>query len=378
MNTQTHHYRYQQSKQVTLLGAMKNIVLGTLKVLFGIMGKSHALLADGLHSFSDLLTDLLVVFAARFGSQEADANHPYGHQRIETAASMFLALLLILTGLAIGYDALKHLFDTTPHGKPDAYVWIVALLSILFNEFLFQYTHRIGKKVKSELLITNAWHHRSDAASSLVVLIGIIAALMGFHGCDLIAATIVGIMIIKMGGELAWSSISELVDTGVPTHILSEIERVIAYTPGVMAIHQLRTRSMAGAIFVDVHVLVNSPLSVSEGHYIAEKVHQNLIDSFEHVEDVTVHIDSEDDTTVFHSLALPSREELFKQLQDRHPDFAWEKHSGQIVLHYLQGKIFLEIFSDTPTIKPENIEYLLTEIPILGNITLYHDQRGKK
>jgi cation diffusion facilitator family transporter len=376
MNTQTH--RYQQTKRVTVVGAIKNIILGTLKVFFGVVGKSHALLADGLHSFSDLLTDLLVVFAARFSSQEADANHPYGHQRIETAASMFLALLLILTGLAIGYDAIKHLFDTAPPEKPDAYVWIVALISILFNEFLFHYTHRIGKKVKSELLIANAWHHRSDAASSLVVLVGILAALLGFHGCDLIAAAIVGAMIIKMGAELAWSSISELVDTGVPIDTLSEIEKTIANTPGVIAIHQLRTRSMGGAIFVDVHVLVNSPLSVSEGHYIAEKVHESLIDAFERVEDVTVHVDSEDDATIFDSLKLPSREELLTQLEQEHPDFVWKEHSEQIVIHYLQGKIFLEVFSDTKELNEIIIQQLLTNMPILGNITLYNYSRGKK
>lgn len=381
MNTQMHHSRYQQTKQATVIGAIKNVFLGTLKVVFGLVGKSHALLADGIHSFSDLLTDLLVIFAARFSSQEADSNHPYGHQRIETAASMFLALLLILTGLAIGYDALKHLFGPTASlEKPDTYVWIVALLSILFNEFLFQYTHRVGKKIKSGLLVANAWHHRSDAASSLVVLIGIIATILGYHGCDLIAAAIVGLMIIKMGGELAWSSISELVDTGVSEHMLSDIARVIAKTPGVLAIHQLRTRSMGGAIFVDVHVLVHSPLSVSEGHYIAEKVHQNLIDAFEHVEDVTVHVDSEDDTTVFYSLALPSREELLKQLQKQYPEFPWEQHAQQIILHYMEGKIFLEVFSKTHTITSEKIEYLLTEMPILGNITFYYDynQRGKK
>lgn len=378
MDTQTHHYRYQQTKQVTLLGATKNVFLGALKVIFGIIGKSHALLADGLHSFSDLLTDLLVVFAARFSSQEADANHPYGHQRIETAASMFLALLLILTGLAIGYDALKHLFHTEILQKPDTYVWIVALISILFNEFLFQYTHRIGKKVKSELLIANAWHHRSDAASSLVVLVGILAALLGFHGCDLIAAAIVGVMIIKMGAELAWSSISELVDTGVPTDTLSQIEKTIANTPGVIAIHQLRTRSMGGAIFVDVHVLVNSPLSVSEGHYIAEKVHENLINTFERVEDVTVHVDSEDDATIFDSLKLPSREELLTQLEQQHPAFVWKEHSEQIIIHYLQGKIFLEIFSDTIELDEKNIQQLLTNMPVLGNITLYNYSRGKK
>jgi cation diffusion facilitator family transporter len=378
MHAQTHHYRYQQTKRATLLGGLKNIFLGTLKVIFGITGHSHALLADGLHSFSDLLTDILVLFAARFGSEKADANHPYGHQRIETAASMFLAFLLLLAGLTIAYQAITHLFENISHEKPDFYVLIVAAASTLLNEVLFQYTHRTAKKIKSDLLLANAWHHRSDAASSLVVLLGIVGALMGFYRADLVAAAIVGAMIIKMGGELAWTSISELVDTGVPADVLKTIEKTISSTKGVQAIHQLRTRSMGGAIFVDVHVLVDSKLSVSEGHYIAEKVHQYLINAIERVEDVTVHIDSEDDTTVFQSLVLPGREELLLELEQKMPQFHWETYSDSIVLHYLQGKIFIEIHDDRIKINAENVQYLLSEIPILGGIILYNHKREKK
>ena len=367
MHAQVHHYRYQQTKKATLLGAFKNIILASSKIIFGITGNSHALLADGLHSLSDLLTDSLVLFASRIGHQEADSNHPYGHRRIETAASMFLALMLILTGLVIGYDAIQHLLSTELKQKPDFYVLIIAVLSILFNEILYQYTHRIGKKIKSDLLLANAWHHRSDAASSLVVLVGIAAALMGHYGWDLIAAAIVGVMIIKMGGELAWTSISELVDTGVEPEMLRVIEEAIAKTKGVLAIHQLRTRSMGGVIFVDVHILVDSKLSVSEGHYIAEKVHQNLVMAVEHVEDVTVHVDSEDDATVFRSLELPSREALLKTLD-------WENYSEYIVLHYLEGKIYLDIFEDTLPITQENIRHLLIEYPILGGINFYKNR----
>lgn len=359
-------HRYQQAKKATLYGALKNTLLGVLKVALGITGRSHALLADGIHSFSDLLTDILVLFASRFGSQEADSNHPYGHERIETAASMFLAFLLILAGLAIGYDASKHLLFNISHEKPDFYVLLVAFFSMLLNEILFQYTRHTAKKIKSDLLLANAWHHRSDAASSIVVLIGVAGSFLGFYWLDPLAACIVGIMIIKMGGELAWSSICELVDTGVKPETLGKISTTISQTAGVRAIHQLRTRSMGGAIFVDVHVLVDPNLSVSEGHYIAELVHQNLEKGIDNVKDVTVHVDSEDDATVCDSLMLPHREDLFKILK-KHSNFQWDEYSSQIVLHYREGKIFLDLYVE---MDQKNIQPLLTHVPLLGGISI--------
>lgn len=362
------HHRYKQTKKVALWGAFKNVILGTLKVIVGILGNSHALLADGLHSFSDLLTDILVLTASRWGSLEADSNHPYGHQRIETAASMFLAFLLMFVGLAIGYDATMHLIQHSAPEKTNLYVPFVALISIAANEVLYQYTHYTGKKISSDLLIANAWHHRSDALSSIVVLIGIMGALIGYYWLDPVAACIVGIMIIHMGAKLTWTSICELVDTGVDVKTLTEISNVILDTPGVLAIHQLRTRSMGSAIFVDVHVLVYSRLSVSEGHYIAEQVYKNLQKNIHSVKDVTVHIDPEDDMKACSTLQLPSRHQLFQKLK-KHSDFPWESHSSDIILHYLDGKIFIELYNMKHSLKKETIEQLLKEIPYLGGIT---------
>jgi cation diffusion facilitator family transporter len=387
MNTEnhSHHHRYQQAKQVTLVGALKNTILGILKVVLGILGNSHALTADGIHSFSDLLTDILVLFASRWGCQEADSNHPYGHQRIETAASMFLAFLLISVGLLIGYDAVMHFFaKTKSYETPAFYVLIVAGVSALFNEGLFHYTRHTAKKIKSDLLMANAWHHRSDAFSSIVVFIGVVGAYFGYYWFDPLAAGIVGIMIVKMGGELAWTSISELVDTGVEPEILENITKIITLTKGVAAIHQLRTRSMGGAIFVDVHVLVNPKLTVSEAHYIAEQVYKNLLENIDEVKDVTVHIDSEDDTTVSKSLDLPTREELFELLK-KHKDLDWNAYALDANLHYLEGKIYLELYElnkdlmdeNIKDISPEDVSYLLESISILGDISVYYTQNEK-
>lgn len=379
MHAHNHHHRYQETKKATLYGALKNIFLAVLKVVLGITGNSHALLADGIHSFSDLLTDVLVLFASHWGAQEADVNHPYGHQRIETAASMLLALFLIIAGLAIGYDAGMHLLGNMPHEKPDFYVLIVALASVLLNEIVFQYTSHKGKKIKSDLLLANAWHHRSDAASSLVVLVGVAGALIGYYELDPLAACIVGIMIIKMGAVLAWTSISELVDTGVDENELDKIAAVISKTTGVRAIHQLRTRSMGGAIFVDVHILVNPKLSVSEGHYIAEQVHANLKKSAENVKDVIVHVDSEDDTTVFESLALPSRKQVFEMLKE-YSNLDWERSSSKTVLHYLEGEIFLEVFLDEEMqmIEAEKVQMVLNKVPVLKKISIFREKTSIK
>lgn len=338
--------RYSMAKKITLIGALVNALLGIIKTVGGALLHSHALIADGVHSFSDLLTDIMVVFASKYGSQDADESHPYGHQRIETAATLMLALLLILAGAAIAWHSVEewlHLTFTVP-GKLSL---PIAVLSIIANEALFHYTQRIGKQIHSPLITANAWHHRSDAASSLVVLIGLIGSIAGFVSLDALAAIIVGAMIIKMGLSYGWSSVKELVDTAVPPDILKQIAGVIQQVNGVQKIHQLRSRSMGKDIYVDVHILVSSYISVSEGHYIAQHVHQILMDTIAHVKDVTVHVDPEDDETTSPSLHLPSRLQLENKLlcqwQRDYPDIqSW-------VVHYLDGALTVDLACNKKT-----------------------------
>jgi len=333
--------RYRQARKVTLVGAASNLFLAIIKVVFGWLGSSHALVADGIHSFSDLLTDLLVLVASRFGSHKADREHPYGHQRIETASTLFLAILLIVAGLGIGWDAAYHLvFRTVEH--PKFYVLTIAIISIFSNEFLYHYTLRTGKRIGSQLLVANAWHHRSDAASSIVVFIGILGALMGYAYLDTLAALIVGIMIIRMGGKLGWSSVRELVDTGVPNEELDQISLVIKSVPGVLALHQLRTRCMGDNILIDAHILVQPKLSVSEGHYIAATVHQTLsekIGKAGQVSDVTIHIDPEDDEIAEPSVDLPPRQQVLSELMAYWIACPGVDYIYETTLHYLDGKI---------------------------------------
>lgn len=334
--------RYQQARKVTLIGAVINLLLAISKVTMGWLGRSQALIADGIHSFSDLLTDALVLLASKYGSRKADYEHPYGHERIETAATLFLSLFLIIAGLGIFWDAILHLWHNL-YEKPHFYVLIVAFISIITNEFLYHYTKHYGKKINSQLLIANAWHHRSDALSSLVVLIGIIGALMGYSYFDAIAAAIVGVMIIKMGASLGWNSVRELIDTGVPEDSLEQINHTILAVPGVITLHQLRTRCMADKILVDAHVLVDPHLSVSEGHYIATKVHQALMEQIPKIDDVTIHVDPENDELSPVNLNLPPRQQVTAELMAHWLHCEGIDYVHNILLHYLEGQIQVDV-----------------------------------
>ena len=337
------HERYQQAKKVTLIGGIINALLGTIKLVGGIFFHSHALVADGVHSYSDLLTDGMVLFASKYGSQDADEAHPYGHQRIETAATLLLALMLILVGVGIAWDSTDEIIHKTHH-MPGWLTLPIAALSILANEGLFYYTQHIGKRIRSPLIIANAWHHRSDAASSIVVLVGLIGSLAGYIYLDAVAAVVVGCLIIKMGWSYGWNSVKELVDTAVEPHMLTSIEQVILHVDGVHKIHQLRTRMMGPDVFIDVHIQVSPTISVSEGHFIAQHVHQALINKFEHVKDVTVHVDPEDDETCSPSLHLPSRITLERELLQ-----TWRNGYPAIqscLLHYLDGALTIDVICD--------------------------------
>lgn len=332
--------RYKKAKSITILGAVINAMLGVGKLLGGLWFHSNALIADGFHSLSDLFTDGMVLIASKYGSQGADDAHPYGHQRIETAATYILAVLLILTGVAIAWDAFLHL-KQHEHENPGVLTLPIAGISILANEALFWYTRHVGRTIHSKLIMANAWHHRSDAASSLIVLIGLIGSFAGYPMLDGVAAFIVGLLIIKMGAEYGWKSIRELIDTGVEPELLHKIEGIIKLTNGVEKVHQLRTRLMGHDIFVDVHVQVNPMISVSEGHFIAQHVHHRLMNTIPEIKDVTVHIDPEDDETTSPSVHLPNRstleEKVLNHWQGTYPEI------NTCLLHYLDGKLTLDL-----------------------------------
>ncbi|MFI3220766.1 MAG: cation diffusion facilitator family transporter, partial [Methylococcales bacterium] len=275
--------------KASYVGAAINISQTLLKIGFGMLWQSSALIADGIHSLSDLLSDFLVIVAVRMGSREADHEHPYGHRRFETIATIILGLSLIIIGGGIAWSVMKRMEQPEHLSTPDVMSLGIVAISILVNEWLYHYTKRIAKTTRSKLLLANAWHQRSDAISSVVVLFGIGAVLLGYPLADAIAAIVVALMVVKIGLSQLIVSIKELVDTSLPPHLLAEIRAAILAIEGVEGIHLLRSRQMGEDALLDAHVIVDPRITVSEGHNISEAVRDELVSRFDDVMDVLVH-----------------------------------------------------------------------------------------
>ncbi len=334
--------RYRVVKRVTLVGALVNLVLAAGKLVIGWLGHSQALIADGVHSLSDLLTDAVVLIAAKHASHPADEEHPYGHRRVETVATTALGLFLVMVAVGIGADAAIHLLEPQSLERPETLVLYMAALSVLAKEGLYRYTLISANRLRSAMLRANAWHHRSDAVSSVVVIIGAGGALLGYPWFDTVAALVVSVMIAKEGGEIAWHSLRELIDTGLEPEALARVRDTILEVDGVRALHMLRTRTHGGRALVDVHIQVDPRLSVSEGHQIGEMVRRRLMEAVEDVDDVMVHVDPEDDEECSPCHHLPLRNKVLRHVAER-----WRAEGipvDQITLHYLDGKIYLDVF----------------------------------
>lgn len=332
------------SQSVTFVGALVNLVLSVAKVLFGWLGQSAALIADGIHSFSDLISDALVWFASKHGSQDADEDHPYGHGRIETLATAVLGGLLIVVAIGLAIDAGSRMFNPEELLEPNLFALIVAGLSIAAKEWLYRYTQKAADEINSKLLRANAWHHRSDAVSTIVVVVGILGAMMGLPYMDALAAVVVAAMIGHIGWELVWGALNELIDTALEPEKVDSIREVIQGVDGVRAMHMLRTRRMGHEALADVHILVDPYVSVSEGHQISEFVRQTVISQFDEVNDVTVHIDPEDDEVAPSCVGLPPRAQVETELDTVWKDDPAYSAIAEIRLHYLAGKIEIEVF----------------------------------
>lgn len=334
--------RYQVTKKVTVVGAIVNLFLAVIKIVFGAIGHSHALLVDGIHSFSDLMTDAMVVFAAKKGSQQPDEDHPYGHARIEIAFAAILGGILIAVGVGIVIDALDRLASGNVVVPESITLW-VAFLSIVANEGLFQYTNIYARKINSSILKANAWHHRSDAVSSIVVLIGIAGSIMGVPYLDTAAAIIVSMMIVKIGWEISRESVEQLVDKGLDPEKVDSISQHIGEIPGVSQMHMLRTRQMGADALLDVHIEVAPQLSVSEGHRISDEVSKQLKEGFPDIAQVLVHIDPENDEKHSSCSHLPLREDILNDLNQHWHQIEQSKHIEEVTLHYLDGKVSVQI-----------------------------------
>lgn len=344
VQAETRENRFRISRRSALVGALVNTILAISKILFGWLGQSQALVADGIHSLSDLLTDALVLFAARHAKEAPDEDHPYGHGRFETVGTLVLGGILIAVGFGIVWDAGERLFAPEQLTLPASFTLFVALFSIIANEGLFFYTRHLANLVNSDLLRANAWHHRSDSVSSVVVLVGIGGTMLGLPYLDAIAASLVGIMVAQIGWNLGWGALQELADAGLKEEHLKQIRQFISSVSGVNSVHMLRTRKLGGHAMADVHVQVDPWLSVSEGHRIAEVVQYGLIDQVDVLEDVTVHIDPEDDEAGPSCSGLPLRDEAESLLESHWSQLACYSKRHRMVLHYLSGRIDVDLF----------------------------------
>jgi cation diffusion facilitator family transporter len=272
-----HPEREIAARRSTWVSVAVNLVLSTLQVAVGLFVASQALIADGIHSLSDLAADFVVLLALKHSRKAPDADHHYGHQRYENAASLVLGALLLAVGVGMLWSAGGKL--ATPEAiAPGSQVALgVALFTLLAKEGLFRYMLAVAERVRSSMLVANAWHARSDAASSLVVAAGIGGNLLGWPLLDPVAALIVGLMVGKMGWEFLWNALHDLTDRAATEEETRAIEQEIRAVPGVLGMHDLRTRRTGDMILVDVHLEIDGNLSVREGHAIADEVHARVM-----------------------------------------------------------------------------------------------------
>jgi cation diffusion facilitator family transporter len=335
--------RYREGRTVTWVSVAVNLGLTVTQIGVGTLAHAQSLVADGFHSLSDLVADFMVLVANYHSRHPADAGHPYGHHRIETVASFALGLLLVVTGGGILWAAagrIQHL-EEMPPVAPIA-LWVAAA-TLAAKEGLFRYMLRVGEKLRSPMLIANAWHARSDAASSLVVTVGIAGSLFGYRFLDPVAAVIVGFMILRMGAAFSWDALRELMDEGISDLEVSAIRETVRTTPGVVGLHDLRTRRMAQKILIDAHVQVDGHISVSEGHRIGDEVRRRVLAAHDDVLDMLVHVDPEDDMKASVAIALPDRQALLDHLAALLGEGEISTLQ-KIQLHYLGGRVEAEVF----------------------------------
>ncbi|WP_026960203.1 MULTISPECIES: cation diffusion facilitator family transporter [Aliagarivorans] len=279
-------------RKTTLVGSLANIMLAIMKIGAGVVSGSQALVADGVHSFSDLLTDLAVLVGAQFWTRPADDDHPYGHQRYETLTNVVIGAVLIVVALGIVGDSIARI-GQGQGSSPSHLALLAAVLSIVTKEVLYRWTMKHAKQIRSSALSANAWHHRSDAFSSLPVLVSVLAANFVSNELylDQIAAIVVAVMIIKSAVEIVWPSLTEILEQSAGEHVIEHIHELAAKHDDIREIHALRTRRIGGQIFVDFHLLVDAHLSIQAAHDISEGFNKEVLREVEEVSDVMIHIE---------------------------------------------------------------------------------------
>jgi len=344
---------YRIIRKVTALGGFVDGILAVAKLIGGMAAQSQALIADGIHSISDLVTDLLVIIAARHASHEADSEHPYGHGRIQAIATAVLAVSLALIALGLTWDAITRLRGDGDLLSPGWLALVIAGISVVAKEAVYQYTNRAAKALDSTLLRANAWHSRTDALSSLIVIAGVLGVMMGLAWADAVGAIGVALIILHAAFQIGREAFDELIDTGLDEDSLVMMRKTILEVPGVVGVHELRTRRMGSQLLADMHIHVDPLISVSEGHGIGDRVMHVLERKFMRLNDIVVHIDPEDDLATPGPIDLPLRPDIERAAREALARGGiGAEHANRpdldLVIHYVGGNIIGEFTFPLP------------------------------
>ena len=283
--------RSKAANSTSFISILINGLLAALQIVFGLITQSYSLIADAVHTLSDLLSDFVVLIANRFAKEKADAGHPYGHFRFETIAVLIIAVLLIVVGLDIITTSVGRIQNPATMEVNAGLAFFIALIAILAKELLYRYMAKVAKRVDSTIIMANALHARSDAISSLVVAVGLAAHFFGLSYADLVASMIVGAMIAYMGVKMAWNSLMDLADRSVDKVTLDSITNAIRDTPGLVDFHDLKTRKTGDFVLVELHLDLPARMTIAEGHDIADEVERRIKDAVPLVSYVMTHFD---------------------------------------------------------------------------------------
>ena len=337
--------RRKAAERVTLIGSVVDLLLGLSKIIVGFIANSSALIVDGVHSLSDLATDFMVILVLRISHQEPDKNHPWGHGRFETVGTVALGVILIAVGATLAYEMLVRAFKTTEIVVPTWPALVVAALSVVSKEAIFRYSLKIGKELKSDLLIANAWHSRTDALSSIIVFVALIGAMLGVWWLDALAAVLVALFIGKIGWGLVTSSITELVDTALPPERVKELRETVLEVEGILSAHDFKSRTMGNQVLLEMHLQVAPHLSASEGHYVGDLAVYALQNRFDDLSHIIFHIDTYDDQP-FHDQpmpVMPSRKEIKVLIYQQMDQLIGSHDNFQLTLYYDPSYVDIEL-----------------------------------
>jgi cation diffusion facilitator family transporter len=359
--------RERAMQRVSWITTGVDFLLAVLKLVVGWLVRSPALIADGLHSFSDLLSDFFVLAINKISHAEPDDEHPYGHARFETLGTVIIGLLLIAVAIGILWDNANRLINGNAVSSPSLMAIIVAAFSIVAKEGLYYYGKFWAKKLDSALLAANAWHSRTDSLTSLVVLGGVIATWLGYGWIEAWSALFIGLLIGKMGITLAWEALHDLADRSIGEEVHQQIRREIRAVPGVENVHELRSRRMGDHVFIDVHIQVDNFISVSEGHQIGDAVMLRLKEKVPELSDITLHVDPEDDTLMMPTELAPLRPEIEAALV-AYPELTQFQNMH---IHYQNQKVLLEFECLEPPSEAQlaQREQALTDLPWLARMS---------